>query len=53
MCVKDIGVDYAESVFKVEVCNDYSLWPHSGLATTSLAGAPHSFPSYSPSLSTT
>ncbi|KAH9953643.1 hypothetical protein BC827DRAFT_113195 [Russula dissimulans] len=22
---------------KVEVCNDYSLWPHSGLATTSLA----------------
>ena len=21
----------------VEVCNDYSLWPHSGLASTSLA----------------
>ena len=22
----------------VEVCNDYSLWPHSGLSSTSLAG---------------
>ncbi|KAI0249002.1 hypothetical protein BJV78DRAFT_1363193 [Lactifluus subvellereus] len=25
---------------KVEVCNDYSLWPHSGLASTSLAAPP-------------
>lgn len=25
---------------KVEVCNDYSLWPHSGLASTSLAIQP-------------
>ncbi|KAF8266143.1 hypothetical protein EI94DRAFT_231794 [Lactarius quietus] len=25
---------------KVEVCNDYSLWPHSGLASTSLAIPP-------------
>ena len=24
----------------VEVCNDYSLWPHSGLSMSSLAGAP-------------
>ena len=24
-------------VSTVEVCNDYSLWPHSGLASTSLA----------------
>jgi hypothetical protein len=31
------------SCFIVEVCNDYSLWPHSGLASTSLAGA--SYPS--------
>jgi hypothetical protein len=27
----------------VEVCNDYSLWPHSGLASTSLA-SPFFFP---------
>ncbi|KAI9435250.1 hypothetical protein H4582DRAFT_2059517 [Lactarius indigo] len=25
---------------KVEVCNDYSLWPHSGLSSTSLAVPP-------------
>ncbi|KAH9173987.1 hypothetical protein EDB89DRAFT_647369 [Lactarius sanguifluus] len=25
---------------KVELCNDYSLWPHSGLSSTSLAVAP-------------
>ncbi|KAI0298800.1 hypothetical protein B0F90DRAFT_1731250 [Multifurca ochricompacta] len=25
---------------KVELCNDYSLWPHSGLASTSLAAPP-------------
>lgn len=25
---------------KVEVCNDYSLWPHSGLVSTSLAAPP-------------
>lgn len=24
----------------VEVCNDYSLWPHSGLSMSSLSGAP-------------
>jgi hypothetical protein len=32
----------------VEVCNDYSLWPHSGLASTSLASPCLSFffPSY-------
>ncbi|KZV62214.1 hypothetical protein PENSPDRAFT_758867 [Peniophora sp. CONT] len=27
-------------VEKVEVCNDYSLWPHSGLIATSLASEP-------------
>ena len=28
---------HAPHVSTVEVCNDYSLWPHSGLASTSLA----------------
>ena len=45
---KDNGVDPIDRLFTVEVCNDYSLWPHSGLATTSLVGAPHLFPSYLP-----
>jgi hypothetical protein len=28
-------------VLTVELCNDYSLWPHSSLSITGLAGTPH------------